>query len=108
MVNDVDMNNKPESEKVEAEKIVKFFVETQTCPDKRVAFIKGVLYGLGFAQVKEPNWEIIKKIIQEGDDPVHWVDIEKSVFDVHKKIYKEHVKMWQLKYDDTIIEHQMK
>lgn len=81
----------------EAEKVVKFCTEIQTCKDKRTAFIKGVLYGLGFAGGKdrEPNWEIIKKIISDGkNDPVGWIDIEKSVYDIYKKVYNEHVELW--------------
>ncbi len=83
--------------KQDAESIVKFFTETQTCLDKKSAFIKGVLYGLGFVNVenKEPNWSIIKKIIQERDDPYGWLDIEKSTYNTYKKVYHEQIELWQ-------------
>ncbi len=83
--------------KQEAESTVKFFTETQTCIDKKSAFIKGVLYGLGSTNIvnKEPNWLIIEKIIQRGSDPCSWLDIEKSVYNTYKKMYHEQIELWR-------------
>lgn len=93
-------------DKIAAEKVIKFCTEIQICPDKRVAFIKGVLYGLGFAndEKREPNWLILKKLIEQGDDPINWLDIEKSVFNTHKKVWTEQVGLWQsLTHEDSIM-----
>ena len=55
-------------DKAEMEEVVRFFTEIQTCNNMRTAFLKGALFGLGFVDLREPNWEIIKKIIKEGKD----------------------------------------
>ncbi len=80
----------------EAEKTVRFFTEIQVCQDKRAAFVKGVLYGLGFANsdLIEPNWGIIRKLIERGRDTHNWLELEQDVFRVHRKVFKEHVELW--------------
>ena len=92
--------------KQEAESTIKLFTDIQTCPDKRTAFTKGVLYGLGFANIekREPNWLLIKKIIREADDPCNWIDIEKSVYDTVKKVYHEQIELWRSMLSDKILD----
>ncbi len=82
---------------IEVEGIISLFTELQDCPDKRTAFVKGVLFGLGFANAekREPNWLIIKSLIEKGRDIANWVDIEKGVFDISNKVWKEQVDLWQ-------------
>lgn len=88
-------------DKIETEQMIRLFTEIQTCKDKRHAFIKGVLYGLGFnANIPEPNWLIIQDLISRGKDDCNWIDIEKSVLDIYKKVLNEHIKLWQSMIDN--------
>ncbi len=79
--------------KEEIEKVVRFFTEIQQCNDKRTAFLKGILFGLGFVDLREPNWEIIKKMIKEGKDSVGWLCIEKDDFDIHRKLKHDQIEL---------------
>lgn len=82
----------------DTKKIMVLFTEIQSCPDKETAFIKGVLYGLGFCDPSkhEPNWKIIDSLISKGKDKLGWVSIEKNLYAMNKKIWKEQVDLWQL------------
>lgn len=80
-------------DKEEMEKVVRLFTEIQKCNDKRTAFLKGALFGLGFIDFPEPSWEIIKKMIKEGEDRIGWLCIEKETFDINKKLKKDHIKL---------------
>lgn len=80
-------------DKEEMENLVKFFTEVQECNDTRTAFLKGIIFGLGFVDFPEPNWEIIKKMIKEGEDRIGWLCIEKETFDINKKLKKDQIKL---------------
>jgi len=80
-------------DKEKMENLVKFFTEVQECNDKRTAFLKGALFGLGFVDFPEPGWEIIKKMIKEGEDRIGWLCIEKETFDINKKLKKDQIKL---------------
>lgn len=75
----------------EMEQIVRLFTEVQECKDKRAAFLKGALFGLGFTEVREPNWEIIKKLISQGKDPINWIGIERDNIDIYKKVRQKQI-----------------
>lgn len=79
--------------KEEMEKVVRFFTEIQTCKDMRAAFLKGVLFGIGYMVLREPNWEIIKELIQEGKDEIGWIKIEKDNFDIYRKLTEDKIKL---------------
>ena len=80
-------------DKEELENVVRFFTEIQTCNDKRTAFLKGILFGLGFVDFPEPNWKIIKEMIKEGEDRIGWLCIEKDTFDIHRKLKKDQIEL---------------
>ena len=80
-------------DKEELENVVRFFTEIQTCNDKRTAFLKGILFGLGFVDFPEPNWKIIKEMIKEGEDRIGWLCIEKDNFDIHRKLKKDQIEL---------------
>ena len=80
-------------DKKEMEQVVRLFTDVQTCNDKRTAFRKGALFGLGFVDFPEPKWKIIKKMIKEGEDRIGWLCIEKETFDINKKLKKDQIKL---------------
>jgi len=80
-------------DKEEMEQVVRLFTEVQTCNDKRTAFLKGILFGLGFVDFPEPNWKIIKEMIKEGEDRIGWLCIEKDNFDIHRKLKKDQIEL---------------
>lgn len=79
--------------KEDLEKVMVLLTEVQKCENKREAFLKGVLFGLGFVDILEPNWSLIKKRIENGDDITHWLDIEKEIIDVHKKMRQDEIEL---------------
>lgn len=80
-------------DKEEMENVIRLFTEVQECNDRRTAFLKGILFGLGFVDFPEPNWEIIKKMIKEGEDRIGWLCIEKDNFDIHRKLKKDQIEL---------------
>lgn len=91
-------------DKEELAKVVRFFTEIQKCPDKRTAFLKGALFGLGFVDLREPNWEIIKKMIKEGQDRIGWLCIEKDNFDIHRKLKHDQIELIESMLADSVPE----
>lgn len=79
------------TKKEEFEKVMELLIEVQKCENKREAFLKGALFGLGFIEIPEPHWDLIKKIIQDGKDCSRWLDIEKEVIDMHRKIRQDEI-----------------
>lgn len=79
------------TDKEEMEQIVRIFTEVQECKDKREAFLKGALFGFGFAGIREPNWEIIKKLISQGKDPINWIGIERDSIEIYKKVRQKQI-----------------
>ena len=91
-------------DKKKMEQAVRFFTEIQACKDKRTAFLKGALFGLGFVDFREPNWEIIKKKIKEGNDRTGWLCIEKSCYDISKKLKQDQIELIRLLLVDMLPE----
>lgn len=86
------------------EQVVRFFTEIQACKDKRTAFLKGALFGLGFVDFPEPNWEIIKKMIERGKDSTGWLCIEKDCYDISRKLKQDQIELIRLLLVDMLPE----
>lgn len=71
------------------EDVLKIFTDSLS---ERSAFIKGVLWGLGFADIKrEPNWELLR----HNKDINSWIKVEKVVHDINKEILKDQINIWR-------------
>lgn len=80
--------------KEELEKVMILLTEVQKCENKREAFLKGALFGLGFVDIPEPNWDMIRKMVKGGTYYTnHWLDVEKEVIDMHKKIRQDEIEL---------------
>ncbi len=93
-------------DKEEMEMVVKFFTEIQKCNGKRDAFFKGALFGLGFIDFLEPDWEIIGKIIKEGEDRIGWLGIEKDAFGITRKLKRDQIELIRSLLADMAPENQ--
>lgn len=81
--------------KEDAEKIIRILLGKNSS-DERNAIINGILFGIGFANNdRRPNWELIKRQIEEGRDITWWIEIENSFFDMNKEMIDDSVKLWE-------------
>lgn len=58
--------------------------------DKRVAFLNGVLFGIGLACLPHINWDMLKDAIEKGD-AVWLLRIEQDCFEINKKVTQNEI-----------------
>jgi hypothetical protein len=87
-------------DKEEFEKIIRILLGKKTS-DERNAVINGILFGIGFANSnRRPNWKLIEKLIEEGEDITWWIEIENSIFDMNKKMIEDCIELWESLKDE--------
>jgi hypothetical protein len=78
-----------------AERIIRTLLEKKSF-DERTAIINGILFGIGFANNdRRPNWNLIQKLVEEGEDVTWWIEIENQFFDINKKMIDDCIELFE-------------